>query len=173
MDALDTTDNNTALYRTLLIPTTASGKPIEYDGNPVLLAASLATCTSSNNSSFALKRAVDSKEIAKFITMGLNVRSFLNCVPTQQHASRRVQGLRSESLGFGLGGILTASACARLHLALMASRLIHPRQKRSVPINLTERRPEAASSARTGGRYHTGHKQLIRPEGGRFSLEPG
>jgi len=95
MDALDNPDNNTAQNQTSIIPTTTSGKPIEYDGNPAHLAGILheleqffirtkhfepfiqhGACLLSNG-----KTAVDSKESAKFISMGLDVRSFQNMCP--------------------------------------------------------------------------------------------
>ena len=41
MDALDNPDNNTAQTQSSIIPTTTSGKPIEYDGNPAHLAGIL------------------------------------------------------------------------------------------------------------------------------------
>ena len=99
MDALDNPDNNTAQNQTSIIPTTTSGKAIEYDGNPAHLAGILheieqflirtkhfepfiqhGACLLSNG-----KTAVDSKESAKFISMGLDVRSFQTMCPDTQH----------------------------------------------------------------------------------------
>ena len=92
MNALDTIDNNTALNHTSLIPTTASGKPIEYDGNPAHLAGNLyeleqfliRTKTFEPFIQLAcclMAKQPDSKETTKFITIGLDVRSFLNMCP--------------------------------------------------------------------------------------------